>query len=117
MMTGLLLDHTLHSEPVTIRALSSITTHQTEIVLQALDAGGRSWDVRVDADYDGYRMILIEPGIGNAEQASYFVSGTELRLDLSQARGDEFRTLGTFDDVAGLLARLLEAIGRRGGPR
>ena len=100
-------------ELATIRALSSITSEQAEIITQAVRATGPGWDVQTADDYDGYLSILIAPDISADKQTSFFVAGTAQRLELFEACDDNMTSLASFNDVEGLSVALLNFITRQ----
>ncbi len=95
-----------------IRALSSITSQQVETIAQAVQAGGRAWDVQTTDDYDGYRSILVEPSVQGDEQKAFFIAGTAKRLELFEAHDDSLVPVATFNDADRLSAQLLALIGQ-----
>ncbi len=84
---------------VPIRALSSLTSSDVDMLSCAVNRLTTGWMVQTCDDYDGYLSILIEPADQAASQASYLISGTVNRLELAQLCGDELVTVGIFGDV------------------
>ena len=96
-----------------IRALSSITSQQADIIARAVQASGQAWGIQAFDDYDGYLSILIEPIISNGEQKIFFISGTSQHLDLFEGYGDDMMAMTIFNDIKELSARLLDLIGQQ----
>ena len=103
----------LNLNSATIRALSSITSAQAEIIVQAVRATGPGWDVQTADDYDGYLSILIAPDVSADKQTSFFVAGTTQRLELFEACDDNMTSLASFNDAKGLSVALLDLIARQ----
>ena len=95
---------------VAIRALSSITSDQTDIIAKAVRASGLAWAVHTSDDYDGYLSILIEPIDPGGSQKSFFIAGTKQKLDLFEAFEDDMTLVASFDDVEAISDRLLDLI-------
>ncbi len=116
MTTTQLHHNTAGQNPVIIRALSSITSQQVEIITQAAQVSDRGWYAYTHGDYDGYLSIVIEPGIRDARLPAYFISGTvellEL-LELLEVDNDNMLSIGYFDDATALSARLMDLIAHR----
>ena len=94
--------------------MSSITTRQAETIVQAIQADGRTCDIQIIDDYDGYLSILIEPNVSDNKQKAFFISGTAQHLDLFETCDDDSLTsVASFNDVADLSARLLHLIGQQ----
>jgi len=102
-----------NAESATIRALSSITPAQAEIIVRAVRTTGPGWDVQTADDYDGYLSILIAPDVSADKQTSFFVAGTARRLELFEACDDSMTSLASFNDVEDLSAALLDRIARQ----
>jgi len=113
MMTKDKPARTQNTESATIRALSSITSAQAEIIVQAVRATGPGWDVQTADDYDGYLSILIAPDVSADKQTSFFVAGTTQRLELFEACDDNMTSLANFNDAEGLSVALLDLIARQ----
>lgn len=97
----------------TIRALSSITLDQTEIIVQAVRATGRGWDVQTTDDYDGYLSIMVTPSISADKETTFFVAGTAQRLELFKAYDDTMTSVASFNDAKDLSLVLLDIIARQ----
>ena len=100
-------------ESATIRALSSITFEQAEIIVQAVRATRAGWNVHTADDYDGYLSILIAPDVSADKQTSFFVAGTAQRLEVFEACEDNMTSLASFNDAEGLSVALLDLIARQ----
>ena len=96
-----------------IRALSSITSDQVEIIVQAVGATGLGWDVQTTDDYDGYLSILIASTVSAHKETSFFVAGTAQRLELFKAYDDNMTSVASFNDIEGLTVVLLDLIVRQ----
>jgi hypothetical protein len=97
----------------TIRALSSITLDQAEIIVQAVRATGLNWDVQTTDDYDGYLSILVTPSISADKETTFFVAGTAQRLELFKAYDDTMTLVASFNDAEDLSVVLLDIIARQ----
>lgn len=95
---------------VTIRALSSITSQQAEVISKAVQASGLAWATQTTDDYNGYLSILVEPTINNEGQKSFFISGTTQRLELFEAQDEKLVQLASFTNVEAISAQLLKLI-------
>ena len=100
-------------DSATIRALSSITSDQVEIIVQAVGATGLGWDVQTTDDYDGYLSILIASTASADKKTSFFVAGTMQRLKLFKAYDDNIRLVASFNDLEDLTVVLLDLIARQ----
>src|ERR1700712_1528552 len=99
MMTSTQLSRdAINQNLATIRALSSITSQQTDTIVQAVQASGRAGDVQTIDDYDGYLSILIESSVSDDEQKTFFVSGAAQHLELSEVDGDNMKFVAIFND-------------------
>ena len=96
----------------TIRALSSITPQQADIIARAVQASGLAWKTQTTDDYDGYLSILVEPLTPNDKQSFFFISGTTQHLELFEACDDDMTSVASFSDVEAVSARLLDLIAR-----
>ena len=96
-----------------IRALSSITRHQADIIVQAVSEVAPTWDARTFDDYDGYLSILIQPAIQGDNEKALSIVGTAQRLELLEAHGDDLTPVASFSDVDHLVARLIDIIGQQ----
>ncbi len=95
-----------NQDPVTIRALSSITSEQADAISAAVHANG-AWTVQTFDDYDGYLSILIEPStIGH--ETTFFISGKTHCIELVRTQEDRMASIGTYADVEELQARLTD---------
>jgi hypothetical protein len=97
-------------DTATIRALSSIRSHQADAITRAVRSAGRAWDVQTFEDYDGYLSLLIHPIVQGDEQKSFSIAGTAQRLELSATCGDDLTTLACFSNVDDLVAGLIDLI-------
>lgn len=99
-----------NQDTATIRALSSITAQQADIIAQDVQASGLAWTVQTTDDYDGYLSILIAPGVDDGQEKSFFISGTAQRLELFEAYQDNMVSLANFSDAEAVSARLMDLI-------
>jgi len=104
-------DQNVHS--ANIRALSSITSEQAEIIVQTVHATGPGWDVQTADDYDGYLSILTAPDISADKPTSFFLAGTAQRLELFEVYDDNMTQLSSFNGVEDFSAALLDLIARQ----
>ena len=101
---------TVDQNTLTIRALSSITLGQADIIAQAVHAGAPSWAVQTTDDYDGYLSILIKPRVGHDKQQAFYIAGTAQLLELFETLDDDMTLITSFTGAADLSARLLDLI-------
>lgn len=99
-----------HHDSIIIRALSSITVQQAEMIARAVQAEGRAWGVQASDDYDGYLSIIVEPVVHSDKQKAFFVAGTAQHFELFETYEDNMMSVATFNDVEELSARLLDLI-------
>ncbi len=97
----------------TIRALSSITHQQADIIAKAVQASGLAWETQTTDDYDGYLSILVEPLAQSDKQKFFFISGTTQHLELFEACDDDMTSVASFSDVEAVSARLLDLIAQQ----
>ena len=100
-------------ESASIRALSSITFEQAEIIVQGVRATGPRWVVQNTHDYNGYLSILIAPSASADKQTSFFIAGTAQCLELFEAYDDNMRSVAPFIDVEALSVMLLNLIAQQ----
>jgi hypothetical protein len=102
-----------HQHSVTIRALSSITPQQANIIVQAVRASGLDWVAQTTDDYDGYLSILVEPAAPDDNQKSYFISGTTQKFELFETQDDNLVALASCSDVTEISTILFNLIAQR----
>ena len=101
---------TANQDTVTIRALSSITSQQAEIIVSAVHASGLAWVTQTMDDYDGYLSILVAPATYSDNQKSFWISGTNQHLELSMAQDDNLVGIATFNNAKAISSQLLNLI-------
>ncbi len=98
---------------VTIRALSSLTSSDVDMLSCAVNRLTTGWMVQTCDDYDGYLSILIEPTVHDDKQKAFFISGTAQHLELFEVHDDNLIPVADFSDVEGLSVQLLDLIARQ----
>ena len=93
-----------------VRALSSITSQQADIIMKAVGDVEPTWEVQIFDDYEGYLSLLVEPALQSDKQNGFSIAGTAQRLELWEAHGDDLKPLGSFGHVDDLTARLIDLI-------
>ena len=88
-----------------IRALSSITPEQADLVVDSLATLAGSWFVERHDDYDGYMSIVISPD--DFDAPSLIMSGKANAIELSEMRDDTLHMRGRFSDIDAAIGALL----------
>ena len=91
--------------PLIIRALSSITPEQADLVADRLAELAGSWLVERHDDYDGYMSIVISAG--DIDGPTVIMSGRVDAIDLSEMRDDHLHTHGRFSDMDAAIGALV----------
>lgn len=100
-------------DSVNVRALSSITLHQADIIAQAVLEVAPTWEVLTFDDYDGYLSILVQSAVQDGNQKAFSIAGAAQCLELSEAHGDDLTPVASFSGIDHLAARLIELIGQQ----
>ena len=95
---------------VTIRALSSITLGQADVVAGELAKLSTRWRVECHDDYDGYRSIIVSSAQPDAP--TFALSGKVKAIELSEVRDDELRAHGRFSDMNEAVRSLIGLLGK-----
>lgn len=95
----------------TIRALSSLSRRDAEIVRATVRAAASCHHVQEHDDYDGYLSLLITPT--DEVRPSFMVAGRSGAVDVAELWGDEMMTIGTFASIGAAMVVLRPALERR----
>ena len=95
----------------TIRALSSLSRRDAEIVRATVRAAASCHTVQEHDDYDGYLSLLITPT--DDVRPSFMVAGRSGAVDVAELWGDEMMTIGTFASIGAAMVVLRPALERR----
>ena len=93
--------------PAVIRALSSLTHDQADKIADAVAASAPDWEVDRVHEPDGYVAVFVSLKDDMDARATYWISGTARRIELSEVHGDTLRELGPFDSLEQAIDALL----------
>ena len=93
--------------PAVIRALSSLTHDHADKIAESVAAGAPDWDVDRVHEPDGYVAVFVSLKDDMDARATYWISGTAGRIELSEVHGDTLRELGPFDSLEQAIETLL----------
>ena len=98
------------SQSATIRAFSSLTRRDADVVRATLRAAACSYTAQEHDDYDGYLSVLLTPA--DQTRPSYMVAGRTGAVDLAELQDDDMAALGTFPSIGAAMAVLRPALER-----
>jgi hypothetical protein len=95
--------------PVTIRALRSLTPQALDAVGDAVRDLPGQWALERHEDYDGYLSLLISSE-SDSGMPAYLISGKIGDIELAQFDGNQLHTLARFDDIEATTAELVRLL-------
>jgi hypothetical protein len=97
--------------PVTIRALSSLTSEASGVVKRAVERAAPDWCVDTIDDYDGYLSIVVSRVDEHEGDPTFLISRRADQIELARLQADQLRSIATFATIEDATATLIGLLG------